>query len=133
MKSKFLLTISFLSLVTIIFSCKKAKIFSDDDRPIVLIEAPVLDTMAYFVGDTIKVKGNITDYSLATTELKIFKIYSGQVLFTKSFDVKGKTLFTFNEQYVIQPNDTGWIHADINAKDENENITLEQKVIWIIQ
>jgi len=139
MTSQFSFKTSFIFFLAMfqLISCKKDDDHqhdvdtSDKVKPTVVINTPS-NLQMYNNGDTIKIRGQVSDASLHELLIKIVKDSDHSVLFSETTNVHDLSAYTFNSNWKSVVSDHTNASVIVTAKDHNSNVGSDTIKIHIM-
>lgn len=103
----------------------------DTEKPVVTISSPT-DMQVYYTGDTVKIKGLVTDASLHELQIKIIKDSDASVLFTETVDVHDLTSYSISSNWKSFVSDHSNAKVIVLAEDHSANFGSDTVRIHIM-
>lgn len=128
---------SLLLLSVFATACKKEEddhnhnTTTDTSKPVINITAPSNTTM-YNNGDTVKIRGTVTDNSLHELLIRIIKDSDGSELFRATPTVHDLTSYSISENWKSSVSDHTNASIIISAEDHNSNVGSDTVHIHIM-
>lgn len=104
---------------------------SDRDKPEITITSPS-SMQVYYSGDTVRIKGLVTDASLHEMIIKITKDSDGTVLFSETPTVHDMNMYTINTFWKSNVSDHTNARLIVVAQDHSSNISSDTVRIHIM-
>lgn len=132
------LNLTLLAIVAIAFSsCKKEEddhshdTTSDNTKPVITISSPT-STAMYNNGDTIKIRGTVTDNSLHELLIKIVDDANGTVLYSTAPTVHDLTTYSFSANWKSSVTDHTNASVIVMAEDHSSNVSSDTVHVHIM-
>lgn len=103
----------------------------DKDKPVITLISPV-NLQMYNNGDTVKIKGTLTDASLHELLIKITKDADGSILFQDAPAVHDLTSYTINSAWKSSVTDHTNATLVVLAEDHSSNVASDTVHIHIM-
>ncbi|HEY1045826.1 MAG TPA: hypothetical protein VGF79_05265 [Bacteroidia bacterium] len=132
------LNLILLAVLAIAFSsCKKEEddhshdSTSDTSKPVITISSPV-STAMYNNGDTIKIRGKVTDNSLHELLIKVVNDANGAVLYSTAPTVHDLTTYSFSVDWKSSVTDHTNASIIVLAEDHSSNVSSDTVHVHIM-
>ena len=124
-----------LMLLLTVTACKKNDDHDEDandhDKPVLSITLPT-DSMTYKHGDTVKIRGLVTDNSLHELFVSIVENTNDSVLFTDAPNVHDLSAFSIASNWKSQVTKLTNARVIVVAEDHNANVTSDTIRIQVL-
>ncbi len=131
------MSVAILAATLSLNSCKKEEDdhghddSSDKDKPVIAMTSPTA-MQVFYSGDTVRIKGVVTDESLHEMMIKIIKDSDGSVLFTETPTVHDLKIYNINTYWKSQVSDHTNARLIVLAEDHNANVSSDTVRIHIM-